>query len=97
MRPHVVLLAAGLLYCLQTLSAATVISVPDEDDDVNTDVDSDAEIRLFYGGVAKRGCVSRGGNCDHSPNDCCPSTSCRCNLWGANCRCQRKGVFQNWG
>ncbi|XP_044578841.1 toxin Tbo-IT2-like isoform X2 [Cotesia glomerata] len=45
----------------------------------------------------KRGCVRRDGNCDHRPNDCCYSSSCRCNLWGSNCRCQRVGLFQKWG
>ncbi|XP_018570477.1 uncharacterized protein LOC108910374 isoform X2 [Anoplophora glabripennis] len=45
----------------------------------------------------KRACVRRGGNCDHRPNDCCYNSSCRCNLWGSNCRCQRMGLFQKWG
>jgi len=45
----------------------------------------------------KRSCVRRSGSCDHRPNDCCPSSSCRCNLWGTNCRCQRLGLFQKWG
>lgn len=45
----------------------------------------------------KRSCVRRGGTCDHRPNDCCPKSSCRCNLWGTNCRCQRMGLFQKWG
>ncbi|XP_014292754.1 U8-agatoxin-Ao1a isoform X3 [Halyomorpha halys] len=45
----------------------------------------------------RRGCVRRGGNCDHRPSDCCQNSACRCNLWGANCRCQRKGLFQKWG
>ncbi|XP_044017534.1 toxin Tbo-IT2-like isoform X1 [Aphidius gifuensis] len=47
--------------------------------------------------VYRRGCVRRDGNCDHRPNDCCYSSSCRCNLWGSNCRCQRMGLFQKWG
>jgi hypothetical protein len=45
----------------------------------------------------KRSCVRRGGTCDHRPNDCCPKSACRCNLWGTNCRCQRLGLFQKWG
>ncbi|XP_075211667.1 xibalbin-1-like isoform X2 [Lycorma delicatula] len=45
----------------------------------------------------RRACVRRGGSCDHRPDDCCYNSSCRCNLWGANCRCQRKGLFQKWG
>ncbi|KAK9751632.1 Conotoxin [Popillia japonica] len=44
-----------------------------------------------------RACIRRGGNCDHRPNDCCYNSSCRCNLWGSNCRCQRMGLFQKWG
>ncbi|UYV70645.1 hypothetical protein LAZ67_8000146 [Cordylochernes scorpioides] len=44
-----------------------------------------------------RGCIRRGGSCDHRPSDCCYSSSCRCNLWGTNCRCQRAGLFQRWG
>ncbi|CAL1280276.1 toxin Tbo-IT2-like isoform X3 [Argiope bruennichi] len=45
----------------------------------------------------KRSCIRRGGSCDHRPSDCCFSSSCRCNLWGTNCRCQRMGLFQKWG
>ncbi|XP_055642255.1 U8-agatoxin-Ao1a-like [Toxorhynchites rutilus septentrionalis] len=47
--------------------------------------------------VYRRACIKRGGNCDHRPNDCCYNSSCRCNLWGSNCRCQRMGLFQKWG
>lgn len=50
---------------------------------------------LIY--VFRRACVRRGGNCDHRPNECCYNSSCRCNLWGSNCRCQRMGLFQKWG
>ncbi|XP_014371116.2 U8-agatoxin-Ao1a isoform X1 [Papilio machaon] len=50
---------------------------------------------LIY--VFRRACIPRGGNCDHRPGDCCHSSSCRCNLWGSNCRCQRMGLFQKWG
>ncbi|XP_019771765.1 toxin Tbo-IT2 [Dendroctonus ponderosae] len=45
----------------------------------------------------RRACIRRGGNCDHRANDCCYNSSCRCNLWGSNCRCQRMGIFQKWG
>nr|UES72860.1 agatoxin-like protein [Carausius morosus] len=45
----------------------------------------------------KRGCIRRGGNCDQRPKDCCDNSACRCNLWGSNCRCQRMGLFQQWG
>ncbi|XP_055950307.1 uncharacterized protein LOC129984447 isoform X2 [Argiope bruennichi] len=45
----------------------------------------------------KKSCIRRGGSCDHRPSDCCFSSSCRCNLWGTNCRCQRMGLFQKWG
>ncbi|XP_045479919.1 uncharacterized protein LOC123684641 isoform X1 [Harmonia axyridis] len=50
---------------------------------------------LIY--LFRRACIRRGGNCDHRPNDCCYNSSCRCNLWGSNCRCQRMGIFQKWG
>ncbi|VVC28805.1 Hypothetical protein CINCED_3A017728 [Cinara cedri] len=42
-------------------------------------------------------CVPRGRNCDHRPKKCCNGGSCRCNLWGVNCKCQRRGFFQKWG
>ncbi|XP_022246700.1 uncharacterized protein LOC111086773 [Limulus polyphemus] len=45
----------------------------------------------------KRACIARGRSCDVRPNSCCGSSSCRCNLWGTNCRCQRQGLFQSWG
>ncbi|XP_014099918.1 uncharacterized protein [Bactrocera oleae] len=47
--------------------------------------------------VFRRGCIPRGGACDSRPNGCCYNSSCRCNLWGSNCRCQRMGLFQKWG
>ncbi|EFN88182.1 hypothetical protein EAI_17246 [Harpegnathos saltator] len=50
---------------------------------------------LIY--LFRRACIRRGSNCDHRPKDCCYSSSCRCNLWGSNCRCQRMGLFQKWG
>ncbi|XP_035210240.1 U8-agatoxin-Ao1a-like [Stegodyphus dumicola] len=45
----------------------------------------------------KRACIRRGGGCDGKPNDCCANSTCRCNLWGTNCRCERAGLFQQWG
>ncbi|XP_076370143.1 xibalbin-1-like isoform X2 [Tachypleus tridentatus] len=45
----------------------------------------------------KRTCIRRGRSCDIRPNSCCGGSSCRCNLWGTNCRCQRQGLFQSWG
>lgn len=51
-----------------------------------------SEIKMY-----RRSCVRRGGSCDDRPTDCCQSGSCRCNLWGSNCRCQRAGLFQKWG
>ncbi|KYN00869.1 hypothetical protein ALC62_08361, partial [Cyphomyrmex costatus] len=45
----------------------------------------------------RRACIRRGGDCYHRRKDCCYSSSCRCNLWGSNCKCQRMGLFQKWG
>ncbi|CAL4103735.1 unnamed protein product [Meganyctiphanes norvegica] len=50
---------------------------------------------LYY--LYRRSCIGRSGVCDHRPRDCCYNSSCRCNLWGTNCRCQRMGLFQQWG
>ncbi|XP_055857894.1 uncharacterized protein LOC129920570 [Episyrphus balteatus] len=55
------------------------------------------EKRSSQAKVYQRSCIKRGGACDHRPHDCCYSSSCRCNLWGSNCRCQRMGLFQKWG
>uniref|UniRef100_A0A4Q8K3T9 U27-Liphistoxin-Lsp1a_1 n=2 Tax=Liphistius TaxID=62150 RepID=A0A4Q8K3T9_9ARAC len=41
-----------------------------------------------------RSCIRRGGGCDGKPNHCCPDSTCRCNLWGTDCRCVRAGLFQ---
>ncbi|XP_018362277.1 PREDICTED: uncharacterized protein LOC108760691 isoform X1 [Trachymyrmex cornetzi] len=51
-----------------------------------------SSINLF-----RRACIRRGGDCYHRRKDCCYSSSCRCNLWGSNCKCQRMGLFQKWG
>ncbi|BES99045.1 Hypothetical protein NTJ_11861 [Nesidiocoris tenuis] len=53
--------------------------------------------RIYNVQSKREACVPRGGSCDHSASDCCPNTNCRCNLWGANCRCQRKGLFSKHG
>ncbi|KAG8195551.1 hypothetical protein JTE90_002177 [Oedothorax gibbosus] len=60
---------------------------------------SDVNLESFLGKQYKRsgGCVRRGGSCDGKPNDCCPNSACRCNLWGTNCRCERQGLLQQWG
>ncbi|XP_014606159.1 PREDICTED: uncharacterized protein LOC106787909 isoform X2 [Polistes canadensis] len=73
--------------------------VPEEDSLQVVDSDyTDNSLDNFMRAVQqKRACVRRGGNCDHRPRDCCYSSSCRCNLWGSNCQCQRMGLFQKWG
>ncbi|XP_059079818.1 uncharacterized protein LOC131877971 isoform X6 [Tigriopus californicus] len=47
--------------------------------------------------VKRRLCIRPTMSCNLRPNSCCPSTTCRCNLWGQNCRCLRMGLFQRWG
>ncbi|XP_017779884.1 PREDICTED: uncharacterized protein LOC108565102 isoform X2 [Nicrophorus vespilloides] len=70
----------------------------DEDDGIISDDEyAENEIDSLMQSAQKRACIRRGGNCDHRPNDCCYNSSCRCNLWGSNCRCQRMGLFQKWG
>lgn len=44
----------------------------------------------------KRSCIRRGSSCDARPGDCCYKSSCRCNLWGTNCRCMRMGLIHKW-
>ncbi|XP_034935366.1 uncharacterized protein [Chelonus insularis] len=89
-----------LLLCLLT---EKIYAGPyfDEDADivpVEPDYANNNELENIMGAAQqKRGCIRRDGNCDHRPNDCCYSSSCRCNLWGSNCRCQRMGLFQKWG
>ncbi|XP_045504689.1 U8-agatoxin-Ao1a-like isoform X1 [Colias croceus] len=67
----------------------------DDPNDLQVLQDVGKRSSLIY--VFRRACIRRGGNCDHRPGDCCHSSSCRCNLWGSNCRCQRMGLFQKWG
>uniref|UniRef100_P0DRI6 Xibalbin-1 n=1 Tax=Xibalbanus tulumensis TaxID=1519145 RepID=XIB1_XIBTU len=66
------------------------------EDDAVEDYSADNLERLLQN-TQKRSCIRRFGRCDHRPNDCCYNSSCRCNLWGSNCRCQRMGLFQKWG
>ncbi|XP_043192994.1 U8-agatoxin-Ao1a-like isoform X1 [Amphibalanus amphitrite] len=47
--------------------------------------------------VYRRSCIRRGNSCDARPHDCCGNGTCRCNLWGSNCKCMRGGLFQAWG
>ena len=36
--------------------------------------------------VKRRLCILPTMSCNLRPNYCCPNTTCRCNLWGQNCR-----------
>ncbi|KAF0312727.1 hypothetical protein FJT64_001722 [Amphibalanus amphitrite] len=45
----------------------------------------------------KRSCIPRGSSCDARPYDCCSQGTCRCNLWGSNCKCARGSLFAAWG
>jgi len=45
----------------------------------------------------RRLCILPTMSCNLRPNYCCENTTCRCNLWGQNCRCLRMGFFQRWG
>ncbi|XP_029056603.1 xibalbin-1 isoform X2 [Osmia lignaria lignaria] len=74
--------------------------IDDEEDSLqlaDSDYTDNALENLMRAAQQKRACIRRGGNCDHRPKDCCYSSSCRCNLWGSNCQCQRMGLFQKWG
>ncbi|XP_022235840.1 U8-agatoxin-Ao1a-like [Limulus polyphemus] len=59
-----------------------------------SDDDYERNLARFLYYTRKRSCVRRGGSCDERPDDCCFQSSCRCNLWGTNCRCMRRGLFQ---
>ncbi|XP_076236963.1 xibalbin-1 isoform X2 [Calliopsis andreniformis] len=91
------------LVCFVVLLVDRTLGSPyfDEDEEALQVADSDyadnALENLMREAQQKRACIKRGGNCDHRPKDCCYSSSCRCNLWGSNCRCQRVGLFQKWG
>ncbi|XP_030763592.1 U8-agatoxin-Ao1a-like [Sitophilus oryzae] len=98
-RPKLLLLALAAV-CVVALAVAEAAVPPYFDDEgypASEDDYSENSIDRFLQPAQKRACVRRGGNCDHRPNDCCYNSSCRCNLWGANCRCQRMGLFQKWG
>ncbi|XP_020294827.1 uncharacterized protein LOC109860250 isoform X2 [Pseudomyrmex gracilis] len=96
-----------ILWCslLLVILAANSFASPyiDDGEDVGElqGVDSseyaDNALENLIRAAQKRSCIRRGGNCDHRPNDCCYSSSCRCNLWMSNCQCQRMGLFQKWG
>ncbi|KAF6200287.1 hypothetical protein GE061_006590 [Apolygus lucorum] len=78
--------------------AASHASYIDYDSFENAESDYYPSERMPYPVQAKReACVTRGGSCDHSASDCCANTVCRCNLWGANCKCTRKGLFSKQG
>ncbi|XP_060817204.1 U8-agatoxin-Ao1a-like isoform X2 [Bombus pascuorum] len=92
-----------LLFCLFVVFADRTLGSPyidDEEDSLqiaDSDYTDNALENLMRAAQQKRACIRRGGNCDHRPKDCCYSSSCRCNLWGSNCQCQRMGLFQKWG
>ncbi|XP_076175719.1 xibalbin-1 isoform X2 [Ptiloglossa arizonensis] len=92
------------LLCFLVFLADRTLGSPYIDDDeedaqqiVDSDYSDNALENLMRAAQQKRVCVQRGRNCDHRPKDCCNSSSCRCNLWGTNCKCQRVGFFQKWG
>uniref|UniRef100_A0A4Q8K501 U47-Liphistoxin-Lsp1b_1 n=1 Tax=Liphistius sp. SGP-2016 TaxID=1905180 RepID=A0A4Q8K501_9ARAC len=62
--------------------------------DRNLSEDYNENLENFLLRNEKRACIRRGGSCDGKGNDCCPNSSCRCNLWGTDCRCVRAGLFQ---
>merc|ERR1712029_755997 len=47
--------------------------------------------------ASKRGrlCIMRGKTCSPKRNLCCRDWECRCNIFGANCKCERPGLFEN--
>merc|ERR1712029_849671 len=47
--------------------------------------------------VKRRLCIPPQMSCNTMPNSCCRGTTCRCNLWGQNCRCLRMGFFSTLG
>ncbi|PRD34657.1 UNVERIFIED_CONTAM: U8-agatoxin-Ao1a [Trichonephila clavipes] len=91
------LLFATLAVLLFVHAMAAVAYPPPLDRNLSEDY-NDNNLENFLGRADKRGaCIRRGGGCDGKPNDCCANSSCRCNLWGTNCRCERAGLFQQWG
>ncbi|XP_052749890.1 U8-agatoxin-Ao1a-like isoform X2 [Galleria mellonella] len=97
-RAGALLLALAAVLLAAEWAHASYIDPGDDDLEVNLqDYGEDPGDLQLLQDVGKRACIRRGGNCDHRPGDCCHSSSCRCNLWGSNCRCQRMGLFQKWG
>nr|UGX04247.1 agatoxin-like peptide transcript a [Locusta migratoria] len=99
------MLALAAILTTHLAAAGPYLDDPVPDDGVEDYSEGNLE-RLLQGAQQKRSsfiylfrraCIRRGGTCDHRPKDCCYNSSCRCNLWGANCRCQRMGLFQKWG
>ncbi|XP_022199899.1 uncharacterized protein LOC111056802 isoform X1 [Nilaparvata lugens] len=111
MKSHLLLSASCVFLVLAPTLLPTATATPPsyfEDGDLPSDddyVEDDELDRLLQNAqkrssmvyLYRRSCVKRGGACDHRPEECCYNSTCRCNLWGANCRCQRKGLFQKWG
>jgi len=105
MKMHSAVIISGLVVAMMCMASILlpVTANPYTDSDDTSDTENDLAYPSNYDdvmepfGAQKRSCIRRGGNCDHRPNDCCYNSSCRCNLWGANCRCQRMGLFQKWG
>merc|ERR1711872_338070 len=42
-------------------------------------------------------CIQPNWSCQTNTATCCEGFTCRCNLFGTNCRCQRMGIFQRFG
>ncbi|XP_059489719.1 U8-agatoxin-Ao1a-like isoform X2 [Neocloeon triangulifer] len=97
MRVSLALVFAALV--LVSAASAYTLEQDDSEPPPESTLDdySDNNLERLFQNSQKRSCVRKGGSCDHRPNDCCYNSSCRCNLWGANCRCQRAGLFQKWG
>ncbi|KAL3265275.1 hypothetical protein HHI36_009485 [Cryptolaemus montrouzieri] len=92
------LLTVIMVFTIVELAKEAGAEPYDDDDNYPPEDDySENAIDHLLQSAQKRACIRRGGNCDHRPNDCCYNSSCRCNLWGSNCRCQRMGLFQKWG
>ncbi|XP_069997274.1 U8-agatoxin-Ao1a isoform X4 [Penaeus vannamei] len=94
----VVVMLLALTLLLSVVMAQPLLNEGQEGDSGQPDVDYTTDLlERLLSRTQKRSCIRRMGACDHRPNDCCYNSSCRCNLWGTNCRCQRMGLFQQWG
>ncbi|CAH0392346.1 unnamed protein product [Bemisia tabaci] len=73
-------------------------SVATEDDDGNLADNNypDFDLEKLFRPAQKRDCVRRGGSCTTNPGGCCREDSCKCNVWGANCRCYSQALYQKW-